>query len=234
MERSLLKVPVTPAAIGAFLCLLGVLYQTHELGHHFFGGIVCGRLGAISLSTYTSAEGCLRLPDLLTELFGPLISLMIAYAAAARLRAKPSLAAFGCIFASYFHLRWIPPLLGGGDELDVMRKLGHDSGFIVAVALFMLGLPPVIVAWRAVLSSGRAVRIGLAYALPLPFLWYVDALAAGVSGSQAILPGLERIQVLHVPLLILILDIALVFGFAALGRRARRSCANDAGRQFSG
>ena len=37
-DRPGLEVAVTPAAIGAFLCLLGLCYQAHELGHHLFGG----------------------------------------------------------------------------------------------------------------------------------------------------------------------------------------------------
>lgn len=218
-DHSGVKVPVTPATIGAFLCLLGLCYQAHELGHHLFGGIVCGRLGAVSLSTFTIADGCARVPDLATELFGPAISLCIAYGAATWLRHRPSLLAFGLVFASYYHLRWVPPMLGGGDELDVARKLGFNHGWVMAALLLLAGLPPVVIAWRSTMPQGRWWRVGLAYLLPLPILLEVDALAAHVSGSNALVPALSHIELLHIPVSLLLVDLAFAVGFAVMRRR---------------
>ena len=213
------KAPVTPAAIGAFLCLLGLCYQAHELGHHLFGGIVCGRLGAVNLSTFTIADGCARVPDLATELFGPAISLVIAYGAAAWLRHRSSLLAFGLVFASYYHLRWVPPLLGGGDELDVARKLGFNHAWVIAALLFLIASPPVVIAWCAAMTRGRWWRVGLAYLLPLPILLEVDTFAARVSGPGALVPALSRVELLHIPVSLMLVDLALAAGFALIGRR---------------
>ena len=221
-DRPGVKVAVTPAAIGAFLCLLGLCYQGHELGHHLFGGIVCGRLGMVSLSTFTIADGCARVPDLATELFGPAISLLIAYGAAGWLRHRQSLLAFGLVFASYYHLRWVPPLLGGGDELDVARKLGFDHGWVIAALLFLVGSPPVVVAWRAAAVGGRWWRVGLAYILPLPVLLEVDMLAARVSGPGALIPALARFEILHIPVALLAVDLTFAVGFTIMGRRVLR------------
>jgi hypothetical protein len=217
-----LKIPATPAAMGAFLCLLGLCYQAHELGHHLFGAIACGQAGEVTFSTYTAATGCPRLPDLATELFGPAISLAIAYGAAFRLRRRPSLLAFACVFASYFHLRWIPPLLGGGDELDLARKVGFNHGWTIAALLFAIAFPPVVFAWRAAAVRGRWWRVTLAYLLPLPFLFEVDALAARISGPDALVPRLAQIEVLNVPVSLLLIDLALAGGFAVMARRVSR------------
>lgn len=221
-DGSGLTIPVTPAAIGAFLCLLGLCYQVHELGHHLFGAIVCGQTGTVNFSTYTAAKGCARVPDLATELFGPAISLAIAYVASLLLRRRASLLAFGCVFASYYHLRWVPALLGGGDELDVARKLGFDHGRTIAALLFALGLPPVVTAWRAAATQGRWWRIGLVYLLPLPFLFQVDALAADISGPHALAPVLAQIEVLNIPVSLLLFDLALAAGFTVMAGRLRR------------
>lgn len=221
--RSGVEVPFTLAAIGAFLCLLGLCYQAHELGHHLFGGIACGRLGTVSLSTFTIADGCGSVADLTTELFGPAISLVIAYVAAAWLRHRSSLLAFGLVFASYYHLRWIPPLLGGGDELDVARKLGFDHAWVIAASLFLIGLPPVVAGWRAATTQGRWWRVGLAYLLPLPILLEVDALAARVSGKGALVPALARVEVLHIPVSLLLVDLVLAVGFVTMGCRVSRA-----------
>ena len=214
-------VPITPAAIGAFLCLLGLCYQAHELGHHLFGGIVCGRFGTVSLSTFTIADGCARVPDLTTELFGPAISLVIAYGAAAWLRYRPSLLAFGLVFASYYHLRWVPPMLGGGDELDVARKIGFDHAWVIAALVSLIGLPPVVIAWRAAMTRGRWWRVGLAYLLPLPILLEVDTFAGRVSGPGALLPALSRVELLNIPVSLLLVDLALAACFAIMSRRCR-------------
>jgi len=212
-----LVVPVTLPGVIAFLLLLGICYQAHELGHHFFGGLVCGRLGTVTLSTYESADGCRRLPDVLTELFGPFVSLIIAYAAALRLRSRPGLLAFGFVFASYFHLRFIPPLMGGGDELDVVRKLGFGNLHLtVAIILFLLALPPLAIAWRSLAAPGRWWTFALIYVLPLPFLWYVDALAALVSGSKAVFPALASITLLRIPVTLLVVDVVMIVGFLLL------------------
>lgn len=219
------EVRITPAAIGAFLCLLSLCYQAHELGHHLFGGVVCGRLGTVSLSTFTIADGCARVADLATELFGPAISLAIAYGAADRLRHRPSLLAFGFVFASYYHLRWVPPLMGGGDELDVARKLGFDHAWVISALVFLIGLPPIVIAWRAATARGRWWRVALAYFLPLPILLEVDMLAARVSGPGAFIPSLARVEILNIPVSLLVVDFAFAAGFTILGRRVLRRSA---------
>ncbi|WP_395396439.1 hypothetical protein WBP07_21345 (plasmid) [Novosphingobium sp. BL-8A] len=214
-----LEIPVRPATIGAFLCLLGLCYQAHELGHHLFGAIVCGKAGTVDFSTYMAADGCARVPDLTTELFGPAISFAIAYGAALRLRRRASLFAFGCIFASYYHLRWVPPLMGGGDELDVARKLGFDNGWIIAALSFVTALPPMVIAWRAAAVRGRWWRVGLTYLLPLPFLLQVDALADRISGPGALIPALALVKAFNISASLLLADIILLIGFALMAAR---------------
>jgi hypothetical protein len=143
-----MKTLVKLAAAIAFLLLTALAFEVHELSHHFFGWAVCGAPGTISFTQFEVARGCGVSESRLTELFGPLMGMALAYGGAYWVRRRASLFGFGLIFASYFHLRFLPSLLGGGsDELDLARRSGflHGSRFGVAAVLFVLALPPLVI-----------------------------------------------------------------------------------------
>ena len=199
----------------ALVLLLAIEFQLHELGHHFFSAALCGHFGSVSFDYYESAANCSRTDSLLAELFGPFVSLCLAYGGAVLLLRRPSLLAFGITFASYFHLRWIPPLIGGGDEMDLARKLHLNlshSHWEIAMVLFVLSLPPLWVAWVALETRRRVFVFASAYLLPLPFVWYADTLAGWISGPKSIAPFLSG-NLIGVPLGLALWDLIVVLLF---------------------
>ncbi len=199
--------------------LFAIEFQLHELGHHFFSAALCGHFGSVSFDYYESAAGCSPVKELVGEIFGPFVSLCLAYGGAAMLLRKPGLLAFGIIFASYFHLRWIPPLLGGGDESDLARKLHlslSHSHWEIAMVLFFLSLPPLWVAWTTLRARHRLLVFASAYFLPLPFVWYADSFAGWISGPKIIIPLLSKENWLGVPLSLVLWDLAVLLLFWAV------------------
>jgi hypothetical protein len=100
-----MKTLVKLAAAIAFLLLTALAFEVHELSHHFFGWAVCGAPGTISFTQFEVARGCGVSESRLTELFGPLMGMALAYGGAYWVRRRASLFGFGLVFASYFHLR---------------------------------------------------------------------------------------------------------------------------------
>jgi hypothetical protein len=216
-----MKFSAKAAAAIAFLLLTVLAFEVHELSHHFFGWAICGAPGTISFTQFEVAPGCGLVRSRLTELFGPLVSMALAYGGAYLVRRRASLFGFGLIFASYFHLRFLPPLLGGGnDELDLARQTGflHGSRFGVAVILFVLSLPPLWIAWRALRGRWKAALFALAYVLPVVVLAVSDKVDAFFTGAHPALPTLASATFLSVPLIVLFVNLAVAIAFILVAR----------------
>jgi hypothetical protein len=204
------------AAAIALLLLTALAFEVHELSHHFFGWAACGAPGTISFTQFEVARGCGVVGSRLTELVGPLVSMALAYGGAYLVGRRASLFGFGLIFASYFHLRFLPPLLGGGnDELDLARHTGflHGSRFGVAAVLFVLGLPPLVIAWRALRGRWKAGVFALAYVMPILILAISDKVDAFFTGAKPALPGLASAKLLSIPLIVLLLNLGVAISF---------------------
>jgi hypothetical protein len=221
-----MKPPAKVVAAIAFLLLTVLAFEVHELSHHFFGWAVCGAPGTISFTGFQVARGCGVVESRLTELFGPLVSMALAYAGAFLVWRRASLFGFGLIFASYFHLRFLPPLLGGGnDELDLARQSGllHGSRSGVAVVLFVLALPPLVIAWRALRGRWKAGIFAVVYAMPMLILAISNKVDAFFTGAKPAFPGLASATLLNIPLIVLLVDLGVAIAFLLVARLIRDS-----------
>jgi len=219
-----MKLMVKLVAAIALLTLTALAFEVHELSHHFFGWVACGAPGTISFTRFEVARGCGVVGSRLTELFGPLVSMALAYGGAYLVRRRASLFGFGLIFASYFHLRFLPPLLGGGnDELDLARQTGflHGSRFGVAAVLFVLALPPLVIAWRALRGRWKAAVFALAYAMPILILAISDKVDGFFTGANPAFPGLASAKLLSIPLIVLLVNLAVAISFLLIARFLR-------------
>ena len=122
----------------AFLC-----YQAHQWVRHFTGASLCGGFGTMTFTVAATRQPCV-LPVVVT-LSGPVLTYGLEWLGMFLLR-KRSYAQFGyaLVFASFGHLRFIQTLSGRGDELILAQQwFGISSRFLVALAVFLIGLPPV-------------------------------------------------------------------------------------------
>src|SRR6266545_106454 len=165
------KILSRPIHIAAFLLLAFLCYQAHQLTRHFVGAALCGGFGTMTFTVTTTKEPC-SLPILVT-LSGPVLTYGLAWLGMFLLRSsKYKLVAYALIFASFAHLRFIQTLTGRGDELILAEQwFGITSQAVVAVIVFLIGLPPVIAAFRVISNRRRVLVFICSWLLPLPLLF---------------------------------------------------------------
>jgi len=198
------SIPSRPVYIALFLLLAFLCYQAHQLTRHLVGAALCGGFGSMTFTITTTREPCL-LPTLVT-LSGPLLTYGLAWLGMLLLRsAKYKLFAYALIFASFAHLRFIQTLTGRGDELILAQQwFGITSRPIVAVIVFLIGLPPVIAAYRAIANGRRNLVFICSWLLPLPLLF------AMLLGNQFLfgtnVAETQSVSILGIALIVFITD----------------------------
>lgn len=216
-----MKIANNCVAVVGLLVLTALAFELNELSRHFFGWIVCGRPGSVTFTQLAAAEGCAVGRTRLVELCGPLLSMALAYAGAGWVMKRGSLFGFGLAFASCFHLRFLPALMGAGsDEVDLVRQTGwlHGSPYAVAAILFVLALPPLLEAGRALEGGWRWPAFALAYLLPLPILGLADRFDVLFTGLHPNVPFLAAGTWLNIPAIVLAVDLALTIAFALIAK----------------
>ncbi len=164
------RIPAHPIYIALFLLLAFLCYEAHQLTRHLVGATLCGGFGTMTFTVATTREPC-ALPTIVT-LSGPVLTYGLAWIGMFLLRSpKKRLFAYTLIFASFAHLRWIQILTGRGDELILAEQwFGITGRPIVALAVFLIGLPPVIAAFRVIANKRRILTFVASWLLPLPVL----------------------------------------------------------------
>ena len=166
-----IRIPYRPAHIAVFLLLVFLCYQAHQLTRHLVGAALCGGFRSMTFTITITREPC-SLPTLVT-LSGPVLTYGLAYLGKFLLRSpKYRLFDYALIFASFSHLRFIQTLTGRGDELILAGQwFGITSRPIVALIVFLIGLPPVIAAFRVIGNERRGRVFISSWLLPLPLLF---------------------------------------------------------------
>jgi hypothetical protein len=181
------RIPYRPVHIVFFLLLAFLCYQAHQLTRHLVGALLCGGFGTMTFTVATTREPC-SFPSIVT-LSGPILTYGLAWFGMFLLRSpKHRVFAYALIFASFAHLRFIQNLTGRGDELILAEQwFGIMSRPVVALIVFLIGLPPILAAFR-VIENKRRVRVFVgSWLLPLPVLFILlfgNAFLFGPDGNQ--------------------------------------------------
>ena len=199
------KIPSRPVPIGLFLLLAFLCYQAHQLTRHLVGAALCSGFGTMTFTITITREPCL-FPTLVT-LSGPLLTYGLAWLGMFLLRSpKYRLFAYALIFASFAHLRFIQTLTGRGDELILAKQwFGIRSRVIVAAVVFLIGLPPVITAFRVIANRRRVLVFIVSWLLPLPLLFVLlfgNQFLFGANGDQ-----IHGVSFLGIPLIVFVTDL---------------------------
>ena len=200
-----IKIPSQPVHILLFLLLAFLCYQAHQLTRHLIGAVLCGGFGTMTFTITITREPCL-FPTLVT-LSGPLLTYGLAWLGMFLLRSpKYRLFAYALIFASFAHLRFIQTLTGRGDELILAEQwFGISSRAIVAAIVFLIGLPPIIAAFRAIANRRRVPVFICSWLLPLPLLFVMlfgNQFLFGANGNE-----IHGIALLGISLIVFITDL---------------------------
>ncbi len=215
------RIPYRSVHIAVFLLLAFLCYQAHQLTRHLVGAALCGGFGTMTFTIAITKEPC-SLP-ILETLSGPLLTYGLAYIGTFLLRSpKYRLFAYALIFASFSHVRFIQTLTGRGDELPLAQQwFGVTSRPLVALIVLLIGLPPVIAAFRAIANERRwRVFIG-SWLLPLPLLFvmlFANRFLFGENGNENLGP-----LVLGIALIVFLVDLAALVLLIVWGRRYFRT-----------
>src|SRR6266496_5487544 len=199
-----LKIPSRPVHIAAFVLLAFLCYQAHQLTRHLVGAVLCGGFGNMTFTVTITRQPC-SLPTLVT-LSGPLLTYGLAWFGILLLRSQRTrLFAYALIFASFSHLRFIQTLTGRGDELILAQEwFGITSRPLVALSVFLIGLPPVIAAFRVIANRRRNLVFICSWLLPLPLLFVMLFTNRFLFGEEATQIG---VSVLGIALTVFITDL---------------------------
>jgi hypothetical protein len=199
------SIPSRPVHIALFLLLAFLCYQAHQLVRHLVGAGLCGGFGSMTFTVATTKQPCLLPPMVI--LSGPILTYGLAWSGMLLLRSpKYALFAYALIFASFAHLRFIQTLTGRGDELVLAHQwFAAPSRSIVAAIVFLIGVPPVVAAFRAITNKRRVFVFICSLLLPIPLLVVLlvgDAFLFEVSNI-----GTQLGSFLGIWLLVLIIDL---------------------------
>lgn len=164
------SIPYQPVHLALFLLLALLCYQAHQVVRHLVGAGLCGGFGSMTFTVATTRQPCL-LPTLVT-LSGPALTYGLAWSGMLLLRSpKHALFAYALIFASFAHLRFIQTLTGRGDELVLAQQwFAAPSRASVAAIVLLIGIPPVVAAFRAIANRRRLLVFISSLVLPIPVL----------------------------------------------------------------
>ena len=199
------KILSRPIHIAAFLLLAFLCYQAHQLTRHLVGAALCGGFGSMTFTVTVTKEPCL-LPTLVT-LSGPLLTYGLAWFGMFLLRSpKYKLFAYALIFASFAHVRFIQTLTGRGDELILAEQwFGISSRAIVALIVFLIGLPPIIAAFQVIANQRHVLVFICSWLLPLPLLFamlFGNQFLFGANGDE-----IRGTILFGIPLIVFVTDL---------------------------
>jgi hypothetical protein len=165
------KIPHKPVHILLFLLLAFLCYQAHQLVRHLVGAGLCSGFGSMTFTVATPRQPC-SFP-IIETLSGPILTYGLAWFGMLLLRSrKHALLAYALIFASFAHLRFIQTLTGRGDELVLAQQWSVAPGrSAVATIVFLIGIPPVYAAFRAIANRWRLLVFVCSWLLPIPVLF---------------------------------------------------------------
>jgi hypothetical protein len=210
-----IEIPHRPVHIAVFLLLCFLCYQAHQLTRHLVGAALCGGFGSMTFTVTITREPC-SFPTLVV-LSGPVLTYGLAWLGMFLLRsAKYRLFAYTLVFASFAHLRFIQNLTGRGDELTLADQwFGMTSRLVVAAIVLLIGLPPVIAAYRVIANKQRVLVFICSWLLPLIVLFillFANAFLFGPDGDQ-----IQGWTLLGIPLIVLVIDLLAFIVFLRWG-----------------
>lgn len=225
-DQGKIEIPVTLQYLLTFLLLTYLCYEAHELFHHLSGAVLCGGFGKMTFTLFETKPGCQQ--AYLVTLAGPLLTFVLAWVGAYLLfQRKHMLFAYTLIFATFAHSRFLLPIIGGGDEWYLARTHLHQPNrFALVILLFVLGLHPLILAFRAI-ANPRPLLVFMASWF-LPVLVYgplpmVDEwlFASDLNNAGASLVG--------IPAAVLVTDLIAIMAYIFVGHKSLARHASTSG-----
>lgn len=207
-----MRIQISPAYLAAFAALILLCGLGHEFVHHVTGALLCQSWGDITFNSFTLAADCANRPLalVLSTWAGPLFTFGLMWLGWHRLDStNPGTRQLGLalIFANFPINRLLFALMGANDEQYVTRLLVGDSPFgfwLTNLAIWVMVLPPLMGAWRALDPRHRTRWFLGLFVLPFVFvLLFGVVFEEGLLLQLGVLDG----RVLGIPALLVVTEI---------------------------
>ena len=147
-----MKIALNLRNSAALVALSFIMQETHELAHTSVGRLICGDWGQRDFNVWGISSQCVNDEPLtlLATFAGPVYTFSIiwlGYFLLTRAAAGTKSIGFALVVSSMPFSRILSPLLGGGDEIYGLTRLGVDHSLAWGAALaavFALAAPPVV------------------------------------------------------------------------------------------
>lgn len=162
----MLDIKLNWKSILAFLFLILLLGELHELAHIFTGYGFCACWGTRDFNVWSICEGCIEEKPyaIISTFMGPIFTFAVIWFGRHLLKgqdAQKKVLGFALIFAGIPFARILTAAMGGGDEVYALRQIfeneqNGDLIWMIGLALVLLAsVPPLITAWKAIANSTR-------------------------------------------------------------------------------
>lgn len=150
-----MKLRITPKYVLAFLSLVFVMHEAHEIAHTVVGRILCGCWGQRDFNSWGVCEGCPERQPLaiLSTFAGPLFTFAMIWAGViltGKGRSdRQNAMGFSLIFANLPFARILTAALGSGDEVWGFSNLLGNKTFAWPIGLLLVCSLSVFPLWKA-------------------------------------------------------------------------------------
>lgn len=204
-----MRIVITRQSLFAFAALILLCGLGHEFVHHATAALLCQSFGEATFNSFRLAADCANRPlaFVVSTWAGPLFTFALMWFGWHRLRADaPGTRQLGLalIFANFPLNRLLFALLGGNDEMYVTRVVIGNSTtayLLTNLAIWVMVLPPLVAAWRALAPRHRPRWFAGLFVLPFVFV-----LLFGVTVEEVLLLrfGVLAERIFGIPALMLL------------------------------
>lgn len=173
-----MQMTMTPRYLAAFAALIVMCGLGHEFAHHVTGAAICGAFGTKTFNSFDLAPNCANpaLALVVANWAGPLFTYALMWLGWHRLDSgNPGTRRLGLalIFANFPVNRLFFAMLGWNDEQFVTRTVigdGQIAYWLTNLAIWVMAIPPLVGAWRAMAARRRVWWFTGYFLLPFAFV----------------------------------------------------------------
>lgn len=159
-----MKIQLNLANFAAFLALVFVMHESHEIVHTAIGRLICGCWGERDFNVWDVCGDCAETNSLaiLATFAAPIYTFGLIWwgyilLSSEKTDVQKSLG-FALIFANMPFARLLTAALGGGDEVFGLKKVlgNHTLAWIVGLFLILiLAIPPLVRAYKTIQNKRK-------------------------------------------------------------------------------
>ncbi len=214
-----MKIKLSASYIVAFLALLFIMHEAHEIVHTSIGRIICGCWGMRDFNVWGLCEGCSEAKSyaLISTFAGPIFTFIMIWIGAIILKNNQDVHkksfGFSLLFANMPFARILTASMGSGDEVWGLNQIlhNHTLSWVIGLSFILLvTFYPLIIAYRSIQNNKKIGWFLLFFIVPV----VIDLLfVLGVLNSILQQGVLDQYWILGSPMLVSVWTMFVIFVF---------------------